>query len=270
MNFNAMERHGLVLLGCGRMGSALLAGWLVRGLSPEAVTVIEPDPSEWLQSQPVRLNADLPEAPAVVVLAVKPQMMAAALPQVARFGQADTLFLSIAAGTTMATLETALGADTAIVRAMPNTPAAVGRGISALVGNPRAGEGALRMAESLMAAVGDTLRLETEAEIDAVTGVSGSGPAYVFHMVEALAAAGEAEGLAPDVAMRLARATVSGAGHLLEHSPETAAQLRANVTSPGGTTAAGLVHLMDPETGLPPLMRRTVGASADRSRELAK
>ena len=163
-----------------------------------------------------------------------------------------------------------MGAGTPVVRAMPNTPAALGRGISAIVGNAAAGEAGLALAEGLMAAVGEVVRVRTEAQIDAVTGVSGSGPAYVFHMVEAMAAAGEAEGLAPDLAMRLARATVAGAGYLLDHSPDSAADLRVAVTSPGGTTAAALAHLMDPDTGLPPLMRRAIAASAARARELAQ
>jgi len=269
MDFSTIEARGLVLLGCGRMGSALLSGWITRGLSPRAVTVIEPRPSDWLRRQGVALNGDLPEGPAVAVLAVKPQVMGAALPALARLGGGATLAISIAAGTSIAAIEDALGPGTPVVRAMPNTPAAVGRGISALVGNAQAGTEGLEVAEGLMSAVGAVVRVQTEAQIDAVTAVSGSGPAYVFHLVEALARAGEAEGLAPDLAMRLARATVAGAGYLLDHSADSAADLRAAVTSPGGTTAAGLVHLMDETNGLPPLMRRTVAAAAARARDLA-
>lgn len=262
--------RGLVLLGCGKMGSAMLEGWLAQGVPSGSVHVIEPYPSDWLKSTGVHLNEPLPAAPAIVLLAVKPQMMGAALPQVVALGGGDTLFLSIAAGTTIASFEETFGAATPIIRAMPNTPAAVGRGISAITGNPRATEADLQLAEALLSAVGQVVRLEGEHQMDAVTAVSGSGPAYVFHLIEALAAAGEAEGLPAPLAMQLARATVCGAGELAQQSPETASQLRINVTSPGGTTAAALAVLMDAETGFPPLLRRAVKAAADRGRELGK
>lgn len=262
--------RGLVLLGCGKMGSAMLEGWLAQGVPPGSVHVIEPYPSDWLKSTGVHLNEPLPAAPAIVLLAVKPQMMGAALPQVVALGGGDTLFLSIAAGTTIASFEETFGAATPIIRAMPNTPAAVGRGISAITGNPRATEADLQLAEALLSAVGQVVRLEGEHQMDAVTAVSGSGPAYVFHLIEALAAAGEAEGLPAPLAMQLARATVCGAGELAQQSPETPSQLRINVTSPGGTTAAALAVLMDAETGFPPLLRRAVKAAADRGRELGK
>ena len=266
---DGIDGRGLVLLGCGKMGSALLAGWLARGLDPAAVWVIEPHPSDWLAGQGVRLNAGLPADPAVALIAVKPQMMGAALPGLAALGP-GTLFLSIAAGTTLAALDAALGGGRRIVRAMPNTPAAVGRGITAIVGNPAAGPGDLDMAQALMAAVGEVVRLPGEGLMDAVTAVSGSGPAYVFHLIEALAAAGAAQGLPADLAMRLARATVTGAGELARQSDASAAQLRINVTSPGGTTAAALAVLMDPDTGLPPLMARAVAAATARGRELGQ
>lgn len=262
-----IRERGLVLLGCGKMGSALLAGWLARGIPPESVWVIEPRPSDWLAGQGVRLNAGLPRDPAVALIAVKPQMMGAALPELAALA-GGTLFLSIAAGTTLASFAAALGEDKRIVRAMPNTPAAVGRGITAIVGNARAGAADLDLAEALLAAVGEVVRLPGEDMMDAVTAVSGSGPAYVFHLIEALAAAGVAEGLPGDLAMRLARATVTGAGELAHRAGESAETLRVNVTSPGGTTAAALSVLMDPETGLPPLMARAVKAAAARGREL--
>jgi pyrroline-5-carboxylate reductase len=267
----AIAARGIVLLGCGRMGSALLAGWLARGLPPASVTVLEPAPSEKvaaLEGEGLRLNVDPPRAPAVVVLAVKPQSMDEALGRVAGLASPDTLFLSIAAGTTLARLEAALGQGTPIVRAMPNTPAAIGRGISALVGNRAATEADLGTAEALLSAVGATVRLDDEGRMDAVTAVSGSGPAYVFLMIEAMAAAGEAEGLAPDLALALARATVSGAAALAETTGEDPAKLRRDVTSPGGTTAAALEVLADPERGLPPLMRAAVGAAAARGRAL--
>lgn len=271
MELSDIAGRGLVLLGCGKMGTALLEGWLAGGLPPSAFVVREPAPSPRLvalAAEGLSLNGALPAATAVAVLAVKPQMMGAALPELAALGHGTTLFLSIAAGTSIASLESVLGARTPIVRAMPNTPAAVGRGITALVGNAHAGAAGTALAEALMRAVGQTVILADEADIDAVTAVSGSGPAYVFLLIEALAAAGEAEGLDAEVALHLARATVAGAGALAEASPDEPAQLRINVTSPGGTTAAALGVLMQDETGLPALMRRAVAAAADRSRAL--
>ena len=269
MDFGAITERGLVLLGCGKMGGAMLAGWLAEGLSPDAVHVTDPAPSDWLLAQGVRVNEDLPEAPAMTLLAVKPQMMGEALPEVAAL-TGRTVFLSIAAGTTIATLEAALGEGAAVIRAMPNTPAAVGRGITAIIGNDAVSEGDLALAETLLSAVGQVVRLEREADMDAVTAVSGSGPAYVFHMIECLAAAGEAEGLSPELAMALARATVGGAGVLAEEADESPSQLRVNVTSPNGTTQAALEVLMDEAAGLPPLMKRAVAAAAKRSRELGQ
>jgi len=265
-----VKDRGLVLLGCGKMGSALLQGWLGQGVPAEAIHVIEPHPSDWLAATGVHLNAGLPASPAIVLLAVKPQMMGAALPQVAALGGGGTLVLSIAAGTTIARFESLFGPATPIIRAMPNTPAAVGRGITAIIGNAHSAEADLQLAEALLSAVGQVVRLQGEDQMDAVTAVSGSGPAYVFHLIEALAAAGEAQGLPADLAMQLARATVCGAGELAHRAPESAAQLRINVTSPGGTTAAALAVLMDPATGLPPLMQRAVKAAADRGRELGQ
>lgn len=262
-----VARDGLVLLGCGKMGQAMLAGWLAAGLPPRQVWIVEPTPAPSLAGLGVRVNEPLPARAAVVVLAVKPQMMPEALPQVAPLADTGAMFLSIAAGLPLAWFAARLGEATPIVRAMPNTPAAVGRGIAALIANP-AGEAALPLAEALLAAVGQTVRLAAESQMDAVTAVSGSGPAYVFHLIEALAAAGEAQGLAPDLAMTLARATVVGAGALAHVSPETAETLRVNVTSPGGTTAAALAVLMDDKTGLPPLMARAVAAAAARSKAL--
>lgn len=260
--------RGLVLLGCGRMGGALLAGWRAAGVPPRAVTVLDPNADPRLAGEGVRVNAPPPDHPAVVVLAVKPQMMAEALPSVAHLAGNETLFLSIAAGTPIAWLEGRLAAGTPIVRAMPNTPAAVGRGITALIANA-AGQRVLGLAEALASCVGETVRLEAESQIDAVTAVSGSGPAYVFHLIEALASAGESEGLSRDLAMRLARATLCGAGELAYRSAESAGALRVAVTSPGGTTAAALVELMDDRRGLGPLLRRAVAAAAARSRALA-
>ncbi|MEM1073029.1 MAG: pyrroline-5-carboxylate reductase [Pseudomonadota bacterium] len=261
--------QGLVLLGCGRMGSAMLAGWLEQGLPPKSVWAVEPSPSDWLRSSGVHLSGALPEAPAVVLVAVKPQMMAEALPRLVSMGAGQTVFVSVAAGITLRFFENHLGSRTPVVRAMPNTPAAIGQGITAICGNAAAGRAALDEAETLLKAVGDVVQVGSEGDIDAVTGVSGSGPAYVFHLIETLAAAGVAQGLDPTIAMRLAKATVAGAGALAMQAEETPEQLRVNVTSPNGTTQAALEVLMNQKDGLPPLMMQTVAAATTRAKELA-
>lgn len=270
MNMSDLRDRGLVIIGCGRMGSALLQGWLDGGLPATAVTVVDPAPSDWLKAQGVNLNGPMPADPALVLVAVKPQVMADALPGLSALGNGRTVFLSVAAGVTLSGFEEALGAATPIIRAMPNTPAAVGRGITAVIANAATSQDQVALATELLSAVGEVVKLETESQMDAVTGVSGSGPAYVFHLVEALAVAGEAQGLSPDLAMKLARATVEGAGELLHRSPESAEQLRINVTSPNGTTAEALSVLMSEEDGMPVLMCRAVAAAADRSRALSK
>ena len=259
----------LLLVGCGKMGQALLGGWLAAG-SVQRCLVVEPLAAE-LPAGPVERLADAGAIPAdfvpdAIVLAVKPQVMADVLPAYRRFaGQA--LFLSIAAGKTLASFETALGAA-AIVRAMPNTPAAVGRGITVACANGRVDAAGRRLAEALLAAVGEVGWVEQEGLMDAVTAVSGSGPAYVFLLAEVLAAAGIKAGLPADLAQRLARVTVAGSGELLHRSVESAEQLRRNVTSPNGTTAAALAVLMA-EPGLRELLEKAVRAATNRSRELA-
>lgn len=270
MENSRIAKDGLVLLGCGKMGSAMLEGWLARGLPAASVWVQDPYPSDWLKATGVHINVDLPPAPAIVLVAVKPQMMAEALPALKQMGNGKTLFVSVAAGTPISFFEQTLGAQTPVVRAMPNTPAAISQGITAIVGNVHAGAAGLDEAEVLLSAVGQVVRLTDEGQIDAVTGVSGSGPAYVFHMIETMAAAGVAQGLPEALAMQLAQATVAGAGALALQSEETAAQLRVNVTSPNGTTQAALDVLMDEKDGFPALLRRAVAAAADRSRELAR
>lgn len=270
MDFSQINTRGLVLLGCGKMGSALLEGWLKGGIDADAVYVLDPNPSDWVMAQGVHVNEDIPSNPAIALLAVKPQMMGDALPRMVALGNGMTLFLSIAAGTSIAHFENALGWETPIVRSMPNTPAAVGKGITAIIGNAQATAAHLDMAEGLLQAVGQVVRLETEKQIDAVTGVSGSGPAYVFHLIETMAAAGVAQGLPAGMAMQLAKATVAGAGALAEDADETPEQLRINVTSPGGTTAAALNVLMDEERGFPKLLGEAVKAATDRGRELGK
>ncbi len=269
MNMDDVARRGLVLLGCGKMGSAMLAGWLKSGLPASSVWVNDPFPSDWLKEQGVNLNVDLPVNPAVVLVAVKPQMMADALPSLQALGNGTTVFLSVAAGITIATYERLLGAQTPIIRAMPNTPAAVGRGITAIVGNSHANEEMLDLADSLLQAIGQVVRIDDEGQMSAVTAISGCGPAYVFHLIEAMAAAGEKAGLAPDLAMKLAKATVGGAGHLAEEAAEDPATLRQNVTSPKGVTYEALQVLMNPNDGFPPLLERAVEAAVKRDQELS-
>ncbi|WP_299624672.1 pyrroline-5-carboxylate reductase [uncultured Tateyamaria sp.] len=268
MQDTRIAAQGIVLLGCGKMGSAMLAGWLSRGLPTDKVWVLDPAPSEWVRGTGVQVNTNLPAAPAIVLIAVKPQMMGDALPAITALAGGDTVFVSVAAGTSIAAFETAFGAQTPIVRAMPNTPAAVGQGITALCANA-AGLSALDEAALLMSAVGDVVLLDGEGQMDAVTGVSGSGPAYVFHLIETLAAGGEAQGLPADLALQLAKATVAGAGALAMQATEDPGQLRVNVTSPNGTTQAALEVLMDAENGFPALLPRAVAAATNRSKELA-
>jgi pyrroline-5-carboxylate reductase len=263
----------LVLVGAGKMGSALLEGWLRLGLDLQRVAVIEPLPSHEIASlaaQGLRLNPamNVVREPAAVVLAVKPQNAAQVMPLVAPIVGGATVVLSIMAGTTLAFLTETLPDDSAIVRSMPNTPAAIGRGITVAVPNPHVGPAQRDLAHRLLAATGSVEWVEDEALLDPVTAVSGSGPAYVFLLAESLAKAGAAAGLPPDLAARLARATVAGSGELLHQSPLDPATLRQNVTSPGGTTAAALQVLMG-EQGLDPLLREAVAAAARRSRELA-
>jgi pyrroline-5-carboxylate reductase len=203
----------------------------------------------------------------VIVVAVKPQVIADVLPGLRPMIGRDSIVLSIAAGATLANLKAGLG-DAAIVRSIPNTPAQVGRGVTAAIANARAGRAARKLVGELLEAVGDVVWVEKEALIDAATAVSGSGPAYVFHMVEALAAAGVAAGFDKDSATRLARGTVVGAAELLHQSDLSAETLRQNVTSPKGTTAAALKILMG-RSGLTPLMKKAVAAARKRSRELS-
>ncbi len=255
------------------MGSALLSGWLRQGISADQITVVEPGIALGAVAVPdgVQVAATAQELPAgldaqVVVLAVKPQVMPGLLPDYRRFA-GRAVFLSIAAGQTLAGMSGILSGG-AVVRAMPNTPAAVGSGISALFANDLVSEAQRAMCQGLLEAVGDVVWLGDESQMDAVTGVSGSGPAYVFLLVEAMAAAGMAQGLDAELAMKLARRTVAGSGLLLNGSDVDAAELRRNVTSPAGTTAAALDVLMA-DDGLATLMARAVDAATRRSRELA-
>jgi pyrroline-5-carboxylate reductase len=262
----------LVLVGAGKMGGALLEGWLRLGLDPRRIAVLEPLPRPEvaaLAAHGLRLNPDpntLNNA-AAVVIALKPQVAAQALPALALLVSASTVVVSIMAGRTLQFLSTALARPCALVRAMPNTPAAIGRGITVAV--PRNANSTQReLADRLLAATGSVEWIDDEALMDAVTAVSGSGPAYVFLLAETLAQAGAAAGLPLPLAQKLARETVAGSGELLHRSALDAAALRENVTSTGGTTAAALAVLMG-QNGLAALMTRAIAAATARSRELA-
>lgn len=254
----------VLLVGCGKMGGAMRAGWLEAGRS---VAVVEPGPSapEGAVAGPDALPADL--RPAAVVLAVKPQEAARVLPAYARFA-ASAVFLSIMAGRTIAGMRALLGESAAVVRAMPNTPAAVRQGITVACPGPGVSQAQRALCTDLLAAIGEVAWVADEALMDPVTAVSGSGPAYVFLLAEAMEAAGIAAGLPAELARRLARRTVAGSGALIAASAQDAAELRRNVTSPGGTTAAALAVLMA-EDGLASLLRRAVAEASRRSRELA-
>ncbi len=260
----------LVLVGAGKMGGAMLDGWLALGLDPAKVAILEPTPSPEImasQARGVRINPPAIDA-SIVVIAIKPQEAATVVPGLKPLLGAGALVVSIMAGKTLGFLQSALSSDIAIVRAMPNTPAAIGRGITVAVANPKVTPEQRALADRLLAAVGAVEWVEDEALLDAVTAVSGSGPAYVFLLAESLARAGAAAGLPVELAARLARATVSGSGELLHRSALDAATLRANVTSPGGTTAAALGVLMAAD-GLDPLLAKAVAAATLRSKELA-
>ncbi len=263
----------ILLVGCGKMGSALLSGWLERGLSASDIIIVDPsDNTRRLWQDRVSVIADPHSIPAdftpdAVLLAVKPQVMHAVVPFYGKFS--DAVFISVAAGKTTGWLESQLGEKRAVVRVMPNTPSEVRRGISVLYATAEVTEAQRVACTKFLEAVGDAVWIDVEQQMDAVTAVSGSGPAYVFWLAECMAQAGVDAGLPRALAERLARATVAGSGELLHQSIETAATLRQNVTSPQGTTFAALEVLMG-ENGLSPLMSKAVKAAADRSRELAQ
>jgi pyrroline-5-carboxylate reductase len=270
----ARRRSAIALVGAGRMGMALLKGWLANKLRP--IVVVEPEPQPELRrlakSKRISLHGRLEDIDAgrvgVCVVAIKPQILSTEAPRLRPFADAGALLVSIAAGTSTASFVRACGPDTRIIRAMPNLPGAIGKGISALYAARRATRADRAQAETLLAALGDTVWVKEEGMIDTVTAVSGSGPAYVFLMVEALAQAGEAEGLSPALAMRLARATIIGAGALLDQDERNANALRRAVTSPGGTTEAALGVLMG-DHALASLIGRAVAAARRRAQELA-
>ena len=266
----------LLLAGAGNMGLAMLAGWLERGLDPKQIVVQDPSPpqraKDLIKKHGIDLRASvgsLREPPAVVVVAVKPQSMDQAFPPLAQLSRQSTIVLSVAAGRRIDGFERHLPKGTPVVRCMPNTPASIGRGITAAVGNAHVTPARRNICDALLRAVGEVVWVDEEGLLDAVTAVSGSGPAYVFYLAECLAEAGIKAGLAPELAHKLARCTVSGAGELLHRSDLPPDVLRQNVTSPNGTTFAALQVLMA-DNGLAKLMREAVGAATRRSRELAQ
>jgi pyrroline-5-carboxylate reductase len=273
-NTNALKNvHGTIALaGAGKMGGAMLTGWLAQGLDPKRVVVIEPHPSseiDALTAQGVRLNPSAKQVGEVdtLVVAVKPQSFRDAGAALKPFTGPSTLVVSIMAGTTIASLEAVCGGS--VVRAMPNTPAAIGRGITVAVAAKNVSAAQRAIADALLRATGSVEWVEKESLMDAVTAVSGSGPAYVFLLAEELARAGVEAGLPEELATKLARETVAGSGELLHRSELASATLRQNVTSPGGTTAAALDVLMGPN-GMQKLLTRAVAAATQRSKDLAK
>jgi len=262
----------LVLFGAGRMGGALLRAWLANGAAKSPI-VQEPHAADWLKALAkkgeVRLNETAPVPADILLLAVKPQYMGEVLPLAVKWVGEGTLVVSVAAGSTIKQLSAGLGGHTRIIRVMPNTPALVGRGMSVLCPGPGAQpKDTLRLAK-LFSAVGKTATIGDESLMDAVTALSGSGPAYVFLLAETMAAAGAAQGLPEDVAMELAMATVAGAGEMMWQGEGAPSTLRENVTSPGGTTAAALEILMA-EPGMKELLEEAIAKATARGKELGK
>ncbi|WP_169543054.1 pyrroline-5-carboxylate reductase [Sneathiella aquimaris] len=265
----------ILLVGCGNMGRAMLDGWIEKNIKPNSILVVDPSTSNLelasrsgcrIFTSPLLIEEDY--QPDVIVLAVKPQVMTEVIPTYKKYADKGALIISIAAGTRIDVFENYFGKDTAIIRTMPNTPAAVRKGMLVSVPNPSVTQEHRRLCDSLMSAIGTTAWVDDENMMDAVTGLSGSGPAYVFHMIEAMTKAGVAAGLPEDLATTLAKVTVAGAGELAQRSNLDVAQLRKNVTSPNGTTAAGLDVLMA-NNSLIELMTKTVEAAKKRSIELS-
>jgi pyrroline-5-carboxylate reductase len=279
----------ILLVGCGKMGTAMLTGWLAKLEDPLDFTVIDPmigadHPCAGhfsaghfsagggrvrIMASAEEYHGDGLDPPNMIVLAIKPQMMAEALPELAKIAGRHTVWMSIAAGITVAKIKEYLGGEAAVIRAMPNTPAAIGQGITAMLVDDMADKAMIRLSVQLMGVIGEVVQLDHEDDMDAVTAVSGSGPAYIFLMHEALKAAAIAAGLNPNLAAQLTAATMRGATCLMDESDESPSQLRVNVTSPAGTTEAALKVLMA-DDGLMTMMRKAVLAARDRSRELGK
>ena len=269
----------ILLIGCGKMGSALLRGWLEGLESMTNFTVVDPELGEgrgdsFNGSPRVTYLKDLSESdkalsPDIIVLAIKPQMMSEALAPVVAVSRADTLWLSIAAGISIDWLKERIGSDALVIRSMPNTPSAIGAGVTAMVASPNVSDEGIAFATKMLEAVGRVVALESESDMDAVTAISGSGPAYIFLMREALEAAAIKAGLSGEIAAALAGETISGAARLMQESHETPTQLRVNVMSKGGTTEAAMKVLMAEEGGLMALMEKAVFAAKNRSEELS-
>ncbi|MBT7642693.1 MAG: pyrroline-5-carboxylate reductase [Rhodobiaceae bacterium] len=268
---NLLAGQSLFLVGGGKMGMALLDGWLAAGLEPSQFLVQDPKPSEALKNSGVALNPDAKSlaahAPDITILAIKPQFIEAVLPALSL--PDGSLVVSLMAGVPLATLSDMLGDKLACIRTMPNPPAAIGKGMTGLYADAQTTPDQRGATEALLQAVGQTVWLDTEAAIDSVTAISGSGPAYIFHMAEAMASAGEQLGLSRDIARQLAEQTLVGAAAMLEQMDTPSAQLRQNVTSPGGTTQAALDVLMA-DDGLGQLMHRATKAAQARAVALAQ
>lgn len=272
-----LKNQTILLAGCGRMGGALLQGWLAGGLPREAVTIVEPNAEGLKQAMDTTGMTVVASADAVpedtrfdlVFLALKPQVMGDALPDYRRFAESGSLFISVAAGKSIAFFQEALGPQAGLVRAMPNTPALIGEGMTVGYATATVKTEQKELAEALFRAAGDFFWVEKEPLIDAATAVAGSGPAYIFYLMECLAKAGEEAGLTGEQATRLAVKTVAGSSRLAQESEQDLATLRQNVTSPGGTTEAALKVLMRKENGMETLIGETVGAALKRAGELA-
>lgn len=260
----------LLLVGCGKMGGALLRGWLKAGIKPSQIAVFAPRPADWLlalTAEGLHVN-EMPEAVDAVVVATKPQAVSQVLDGLSPLGNGDTLFVSIAAGTPIQTFQDLLGPKTPVVRAMPNTPAAIGAGITALIASPEVNSTQSALSEALMQAVGKTVLLSSEEQMHAVTALSGSGPAYVFSFAEAMIDAGCNLGLSRELATELSITTVYGASRLMNETCEPPKVLREEVTSPAGTTQAGLEVLLGGRA-LNTLVHKTLKAASARSRALS-
>lgn len=267
-----MDINNILLIGAGKMGSAMVSGWVTNGLEPAKIMILDPMPNPDLDVSGLSLNPAMNDIaarqPDIVILAVKPQMASDVVTEMREILPSDSLVLSIMAGLSLQRIEHLTGLS-AIVRTMPNTPASLGAGASVLIASAAVSEQQKSQANALMSAIGTTAWIDNEGLMDAVTAISGSGPAYVFHFVEALAEAGEKLGLDSALAMSLARQTVAGAGRMLGELETSAAELRENVTSPNGTTQAGLEVLMQPDA-LSLLLEKTAAAAAQRSQNLSE
>ncbi|MBE7638072.1 pyrroline-5-carboxylate reductase [Sneathiella sp. P13V-1] len=264
----------VLLVGCGNMGGAMLGGWIEQNIKPNNIVVVDPSPDNLEKAQKLGCRSfssplliEEGYVPDVIIFAVKPQVIGDVMESYKEFAREGALIISIAAGTKIQKFQEQLGQDAAIIRTMPNTPAAIRQGMMVSCGNEHVTEEHKKLCDILMEAIGETAWVEDEDDIDRVTGLSGSGPAYVFYMIESMIKAGVAAGLSEELSTLLAKTTVAGAGQLAIHSTEDVSKLRENVTSPGGTTAAGLQVLMA-EDGLAPLMEKTVAAAIVRSKEL--